>query len=477
MFRPALLLLSGNAVMSLLTLARNLLIARLISVENYGIAATFAIAMAVVEMLSALGMEQQIVQAKQGEDPAFQAALQGFTILRGLISFGVLFAAAGVMADFLNVPDLTWAYQAMALVPLIRGFMHFDNHRQKRTMRFGPTLWTQVGSALFAVLVVWPAWLIWPDYRVMLVSLLVQALTFVVLTHLLAERPYRARLDVATWRGSARFGWPLLINGALLFVVMHGEKLVAGRILGLADLGILAMGLTLTMTPTLVLARSMQNFFLPQLSATQDDDVAFQRLAEVAIQSVLAMSLVYLLAVLILGGPVVMLLLGDKYAALPPLMTWLAIQQALRVFKAGGATVALARGQTTNAMIANSVRVATLPVAGWVAANGGGLIGVVYVAAAGEALGLAVSLTMIAFRLRVSMHRLALPLAMGLAAVALIGAISWQIPPDQAAGLPDPILIAIATAAVLVALATMGQFWRYATGRHKPAIPDEEPSS
>ena len=73
MLRSALLILSGNAAASILTLARNLIVARLISVENYGIAATFAIAMAVVEMASALGIG---TVAEGAESEAQLAALR-----------------------------------------------------------------------------------------------------------------------------------------------------------------------------------------------------------------------------------------------------------------------------------------------------------------------------------------------------------------------------------------------------------------
>jgi len=75
MLRTAFVILSGNAATSLLLLVRNLVIARLISVEDYGIAATFGIVMALIEMASYLGMQQQIVQSKDGEDPRFQASL------------------------------------------------------------------------------------------------------------------------------------------------------------------------------------------------------------------------------------------------------------------------------------------------------------------------------------------------------------------------------------------------------------------
>ena len=51
MYRSALLVLSGNAMVAVLFLARSLVIARLIPVADYGIAATFALAMANLETL------------------------------------------------------------------------------------------------------------------------------------------------------------------------------------------------------------------------------------------------------------------------------------------------------------------------------------------------------------------------------------------------------------------------------------------
>ncbi|MEM7642009.1 MAG: oligosaccharide flippase family protein [Pseudomonadota bacterium] len=470
MLRSVLLLLSGNAATALVTLTRNLIIARLISVENYGIAATFAIALGVVELLSALGMEQQIVQARDGDTTRFQAALQAFTVLRGAVSSALLFAIAAPMADFLGVPDLTWAYQIMALTPLIRAFVHYDKTRFKRSMRYGPEIATRLGSAALAVVAVWPAYLIWGDYRVMMASMLVQTFASIAMSHLFAERPYRLVFDVAIWRGSLKFGWPLLVNGILLFGVMHGEKLIAGRTLGLEDLAILAMGLTLTMTPTLVLARSLQDFFLPQLSAARDDAAAFQRLAETAIETVMSVTLVYLLAMVALGGPVALLLLGEKYAALPPLVVLLAVQQSLRVFKAGGSVVAVARGQTTNPMIANAVRLAALPVAWWVAVNGGGLDGIIYVAIAGEALGFLVSLAMIRLRLRIRMRRLRLSFLVSALAVAVGLAGALGADPAAAATLTRPLEIGAVALAVGLALAMMRGSLLYVLGRARPGL-------
>lgn len=405
MYSKILLILSGNAVTSLLTLLRNLLVARLIPVEDYGVAATFAVVMAFVEMISAFGLQQMVVQSRTN-NPDWQAALQGFQVLRAAISAAALFLAAGPIGTFLGVPEVAWAYQVLALAPLLNGLVHLDIFRLHRRMVYLAGVLATAVPAFFALLAVWPLYLAFGDYRVMLYSLLVQFALMAGISILVSERAYRLRLDGAVIAEAVRFGWPLLINGILLFAVLNGEKLVVGRELGMAALAVFSMGFTLTLTPTIVLAKSVQSFFLPQLSATQDDDTRFQPLARATIEANLLNGALLVVAVVLVGEPFVRLVLGEKYAALVPLMVWLAILQAMRVFKAGGAVVSLARGRTENAMVANSFRVLSLPLSWWVAIETGDLLLVIWIATGGETLGVIASLVLTRRRVGVRLTRL-----------------------------------------------------------------------
>lgn len=407
-FRSALLILSGNAFASLLLLARNLIVARLIPVADYGVAATFAVAMAVVEMMSALGLQQQIVQAKEGDDPHFQAALQGFQVLRGAISSLLLFVISNPLARFFDIPEAAWAYQVMALVPVLNALGHFDIHRLNRRMIFGPMILTGIVPALVSVLAIWPLSLWFGDWRVMLYAILTQALLTIITSHLVAERPYRLSLDAKIIRQSLKFGWPLLANGILMFLVFNGDRMIVGRKLGMETLAIFSMGITLTLTPTLVLAKSVQNFFLPRLSHLAHGHEAevkrqFDRLAIGTIEANLMSGVLLVFWTALLGEPLLHLLLGAKYAPLEPLLVPLAVMQALRVFKAGGAVVALARHQTSNAMVANLFRVASLPIAWWALHSGSAVMDLIWIGIAGELAGFVVSLLMLRGRVGVSL--------------------------------------------------------------------------
>ncbi|MBI1220929.1 MAG: oligosaccharide flippase family protein [Rhodobacteraceae bacterium] len=418
MFRSALLILSGNLTGYLFLFLRNLLVARLIGVADYGIASTFLLSMSIVEMMSALGIQQQLILRKDGDDADLQAALQGVQALRAVLNAGALLLLAGPIAAFLGVPQVTWAYRLLALMPLFNGLQHLDTIRQARRMVYLPGIISNVLPVALSVLCVWPLAMLTGDYRVLLFAMLIQGAAALVGTHLLAARRYRLRFDRAVMRESLRFGWPLMLDGVILFAVFNGEKLIVGHQLGMAALALFSMGFTLTLTPTLMLGNTGANFFLPQLSAAPDT-AQFEPLAAATLQLHFLFGGLTLLGVMLFGPPFVHLALGAKYAALPPLLIWLAILQGLRVLKGGSSIVALARGQTGNALASNLIRIALLPVA-WVAtAQGGSMLTVIHIGIVGEFGGFIVALWLVQRRLRLPLRPLLPSILLTLATFAL----------------------------------------------------------
>lgn len=414
MFRTALLILSGNAAASLLLLARNLIVARLIPVEDYGIAATFAVVMGMVELTSAFGLQQQIVQSKDGDDPRFQSALQGFQVLRGIVSGVMLFLIADPIARFLGIPEVVWAYQVLAIVPVIKAFEHFDIHRLNRQMRFWPLILTGGVPALTSLLIIWPLAVWLGDWRVMLWAILAQIAVMTLTSHIVAERPYRLVFDRSIMKNSLRFGWPILVNSILMFCVFQGDKFIVGRVLGMEALAIFAMGMTLTLAPTLVVAKSAQNFFLPLLSKldrnTEKEEARFQHIAMVATEGHMLFGVSFVCFIVIFGQLIVNILLGPKFDGLLSIFTLLAVLQCLRVFKGGPSSVALADGRTESPMIANTIRVLLLPIGYIVAVRTGRIDYIIALAILGELSGFVVSLFLIWWRSKVSIRPLVGPI-------------------------------------------------------------------
>lgn len=464
MVRTALLILSGNAATSFLLLLRNLVIARLIPVPDYGIASTFAVVVSLLELASALGLQQQIVQAKEGNDPHFQAALQGFQLLRGIVSGFLLLILADPLASFMQVPEVTWAYRCLAVIPVLNALQHFDIHRLNRDMSFGPMLLTRLVPAVLSLVIVWPLAVWLNDYRVMLSVLIAQALLMAIASHVVAKRRWQLRWDRRIMGSALSFGWPLLLNNAMLFGVFQGDRIIVARELGTTTLGIFSMGVTLTLAPTLVLAKSTQNFFLPQLSnlranrgADPDADTRLDRLSFAAIEVPLLAGALFVLGTALLGQPIVHLMLGEKYLPLMPFLVWLAVMQALRMAKAGPNIVALSAGHTSNAMAANSLRLLVLPAAWYVATTSGELLRVIQLAALGELAGFLLATGLLAKRTDLSVGRLA---ATGGALVAFYGATLYLS--DSTPDTPTVAAWVVLPALLLISVLTMRNLRSYA---------------
>jgi O-antigen/teichoic acid export membrane protein len=456
MIGAAMALLGGNLSVALLKFARNILVARLLSVENFGIAATFAIIFGFVEMLAFLGLDRFLIQTRNVALERVQATLHTMQVLRGVFVAVVLYLTAGPLAALMDVPEVAWAFRLMAVLPLIQGFLHLDMARAQRGMRFGPFVRITMGAEFIGLLSVWPLFLVFGDYRVVLGALIVQETLTMIFSHLVAERRYALGLDRELALRALRFGWPLLLNAALMFGIFQGDRIIVANQLGPVTLGLFSLAFMLSFMPTGVLAQTINRLFLPKLAPLQDDPAAFDALARVVVQVGLVVGLAVAVGFSIFGADLVLVLFGAKYAGALSVLVWLAVMQAVRVAKMGVSVVALARAETRSPMVANIPRVLLLPVAWLALERGAGMETVVLIATLGEMAGLATALVLLRSWLAVPVRPL-IPAVLAWAAVlALVAADTalWPRGPEVFANFHpfQGVVLIAAGAAVLLGM-------------------------
>lgn len=391
MIKSGIILTFFNVIVAALGLVRNILIARWLSVEDFGIASTFALTTAMVEMSANIGLDRLIVQAKDGNAERFQSTLQSFQLLRGLFGGAVLFLLAYPLSQMFNTPDALWAYQAMAVIPVLRGLVNLDLNRFQRDRIFWPSIATetaaQVVSTIIAIALAYEG----GDYSSMLYALIGQQVMWTLLSQVLAERKFQFSWDNAIIRQAVAFGWPLLLNGALMFGTFYGDRVIVGNQLGPAVLGWFSVAYMLTLIPSTLLLRVVQTLALPVLAQHQDDKARFKTMALMVTEAGALLGVLLVVGNALCGGFLIHLLFGAKHELATTVLVPLAAVQALRLAKAGPSVVAIAKRQTTNPMWANLVRVAFLPIAYLAAFQGGGAIAVVWIAVLGEFAGLVLS--------------------------------------------------------------------------------------
>lgn len=380
---------------------RNVIVARLITPADFGIAATFAITLSIVEMVSNLAAEKLIIQSRHGDEEGFQATVQCVQFLRGIFSGVILFCVAGFAARLFGVPEATWAFQYLCLIPVFRGLIHQDINRLQRQMRFGPSIFVEGISIGVMTLFAYPLGVWSGDYSCMLWIILAQSALAASLSHVFAERKYRWALEKKCAREMFVFGWPLIINSVLIFGILQGDQFVIGSadrlfnksIYSLGDLGVYSVAFTLTFAPTMLIAGICTSLFLPMLSNIQaEKDIFYGRYKFICEGIALAGGI---LAIFLIGSGewVVRVFFGEKYSLnAAALVGWLAAMQSLRIMRIGPTMASMAKGDTKSMMYSNVARSLSFIAVLTIAAAGGNIVWIALSGFAGELLAMGVCL-------------------------------------------------------------------------------------
>jgi O-antigen/teichoic acid export membrane protein len=391
-------ILFGHGTTAALTLGRNLAAATLLPLSDYGLAATFFIVIALVEMLTQFGQSVLVVADQHAEREGALERYHAFNLLRGSVAAVLLVIGALVLAP----TSERWLYILLALVPTIGALQHFGPYQRQRSGRTGQAVAIPVIAALVSFAVLFGAALVRRDASIVLAALLAQALVAMALSHLLSQTRYRLQFDRVGLSEQFRAGLPLLMNGILLFLVLFGERLVVGQVLGREALGVFAMGVTLTLTPSIILSKSLMTHYLPLL-------VRNGAMMHRILVSHGAAALLLALVLALEAPPVATLALPAAFAPLALLLPLMALQQGLRLAKGAQAVFGIASGFRSDEIAVSAVRIAALPIAWHLALAGHGMLGVLWAGVLGESVALLVAGLFLRVRMRAAKLRQGAP--------------------------------------------------------------------
>ena len=235
---------------NLLRLASNLLLTRLLFPEAFGLMALVQALVQGLKLLSDTGVVPSIVRSDRGDDPDFLNTAWTVQICRGMLLWALASALAWPLSEFYNEPLLAQILPVTGLSVLVSGFTTTKVATARRHLALGGltiiNLITQAVGILAMVILAWLLQSVW--------ALAIGGLIGTVAT-VLAQHAFlpgiRNRL---LWNKSAfdeifRFGKFIFLSTGLSFVMNHGDKLVLGKYLSMAEFGIYNIGYLLASMP------------------------------------------------------------------------------------------------------------------------------------------------------------------------------------------------------------------------------------
>lgn len=235
---------------NILRLASNIILARLLFPEAFGLMALVQVVIAGAALFSDLGFRGAIVQHKRGEEPAFLDTAWTLQILRGVLLMVIVMAVAGPAARFYEEPQLESLLFIAAFVPLIGGFESTKVLTADRKLQIERLtimmLGTQFIGVVATVALAWWLGTVWA----LAIGLLIAPSLKMILSHTLLEghsnRPFLEK--EATW-SLLTYGGFIFLASVAGFFANHGDRAVLGKFVDLSDLAIYNIAMLMAMVP------------------------------------------------------------------------------------------------------------------------------------------------------------------------------------------------------------------------------------
>ena len=390
--RPRLVLAATQVLCEGSAFARNIVIARVIGVEEMGLAVALALGIRIFEMAGEFGLDRLLVQV---EDDAVAATRRAVHLLQLVKGWAVAAAAALLAVPVSRAldPALDPSWFALAALSLaIRGGANCDYRERQRRGQYLPALAVEGGSNLIATLAAIPLALATRDYTALAWTSLLQASVFCILSHAVAANPFRIGIDRALLARCLRYGVPIALNGALMFLALQGDRLIVAVNFSAAELARFALASQLALLPALIGARYVLALELPRFASLARQAAGFEGYLAARLSWITGIAVGGVLGLGLCGNFLLEAFYGGQYRVAAAVFWLLAAASGLRLIRAVPSTALMALERTQLLFLSNLPRLVTLPVAVVAVALGGELTAVVAIGAVGEALSLTVSL-------------------------------------------------------------------------------------
>jgi PST family polysaccharide transporter len=323
----------------------SIVLARLLTPEDFGIVAVALIISAVLDRVKDMGTGMALIQRKH-VDQVLLNSVFSFNVLLGALTSILLLWLAVPIANAFNNPASAPAIQVFAGFTFVAALGQIHQSLLRRRMHFRQLAVATATAAVVTAVTSIAGALAGMTFWALVVGTGVGVATNTVLLWIFDRwRPTR-HVSLASLRSIARYSWHIFLSDILFLVWNQLDKVIVSRFVGATGLGLYTMSGRLVTSPIASLATVIDDVTFPAFSRKQDDHAAL-RSGFTRSSGVVAMLIFPLMTGLgLLAAPLVAVVFGEKWAGLVPIIWCLAPAGAVNAVTASSGQLLLAKGRS-----------------------------------------------------------------------------------------------------------------------------------
>jgi len=365
--RATVWLVWARGVLQGISFVSTLLLARLLSPEDFGLFALVTVWTGVIALLAELGLGDTIVQFRTLRTAELNAC---FWLMTGLSILGylVLYASAPAIAtlfandalsDFLRVVALIVPLAGVRIVPesLLRKQVRLDRISQVEIAAVLPSIPVVIGLAA-AGAGVWA----------LAAQVLMQALIRTLGMYTFARWRPGLILAGGKLRPLLRFGTARLGTAACYIAYQQADVLVLGKVCGSFALGLYTVAVQISQLPVEKISAVVNHLAVPVMAELQADRAAVRSVVLRGLRLVASVTLPLCVAVMLLADDLVLVALTDKWSGAIPVLRLLSLYALVRSLAVLFPPALLASYRAGFLFAYNLVLLLVMPLAFWIGA-------------------------------------------------------------------------------------------------------------
>lgn len=267
----------GTVVERLSRFVRNMILARILVPDEFGIMAIILVATAAFEAFTEIGVKQSIIHNKRGSDPEYLNVAWWIQAIRGLVLSTIAILAAPWISSFYDKPDMLRLLQVSFLAVLFKGLSSPGAHALQKEFKFGRSVILVQGSGLIATILTVGLAFTLRNVWALVIGFVAESLILCLLSFVIAPFLPSFRIDRECLGELMKFGGRMLGLPLLTFVSLQTPVLFLAKLVPDEQLGMYYLALVLIQFPLLLFAQVVYPVLLPAFAEKQDDKDSLYR--------------------------------------------------------------------------------------------------------------------------------------------------------------------------------------------------------
>jgi O-antigen/teichoic acid export membrane protein len=307
-------------------LVSTVILARLLTPEDFGVVAMAMVAVAMLEVFTQSGVDLALLRTEAPTREHYDAAWT-LEIIQGLLLGAVLFLSAPLVGGHFEDERVTLVVQLLSLRAVIGGFQNIGVVDFRRRLAFGTEFKFGVYKKLLTFSVTIVAALLLRNYWALVAGQVFGRIFEVGLSYGMSD--YRPRLAMARIGEIWGFSRWLILSRFARLLNRQFDRWVVGSVGGAAAMGSYYIATDLASSPSDEVVMPMSRAAFPVYSRLQDDPVALRTAFVQVLQSMTSVSFVMGFGIGAVAHDFVSVVLGSQWLSAVPLIPWLGLFGAL----------------------------------------------------------------------------------------------------------------------------------------------------